>query len=642
MPPTLIRNPSTEPGLPADPVIGRVVDIERLFAIYGERPTEYVASEGLRSVQESLTNAVIGTGIDRIEALFNGDFGRVYRGFLKSRYSSEPPSGRSQARLAILEDGVAQSVSRAGAFDFRPLLARMLWTPAHRAAGLVAPERLPAWFLDDYLGYLLNAPEVFVVAGEAEQYQAYLLGLAHAVCERIRSAPNDNVTATVASNFAIRANLIPAYLSCGNVRELAEKRAAIMAFVFGRCGPGLGFTPPRRPKERDRIKVGYLNSHFGALTETHVALPTLQLDRSRFEICLFAVLSSPGPVEDRCRSFADSYTLLPRMLDEQVRAIRAARLDVLIVGTNITAVTNQVSLIALHRIAPIQLATYCSPMSTGMRNIDGYLSGTLAGSAALQDQFSEKLLLCGGPPGCLDYAVEGKGASARFEPRRMRQAEDGVVFVNAASCFKILPEMQDTWARILKAVPKSRLLLLPFNPNWSTSFPVRQFERTLTEACARHGMGKNSFLLANALPSRADVKALEKVGDVYLDTFPFSGSISVIDPLELGIPVVVWEGKTHRSRASSALLRELGLSELIVQDEASYIGLAVALATDAAYRGRVGRQILDAMANKPQFVNPAAYARRLGELIESLVPARGSPKPPGVRPAEAGAAAAAA
>lgn len=641
MPPALTRIPSAEPVSSADPFVGNPGDVERLFAIYGERPADYAANEGLRSVRERLTDFVVGTAIERVEALFAGDFGRIYRGFLKSRYSSERPSERSRARLAGLEQAVAESCRRSGALDVRPLLARMLWTPAHRAAATVAPERLPGWLLDEYMGYLLYGPEVFVLDGEAEQYQAHLLGLAHAVCERMRSAPNDKVTASIASNFAIKASLIPSYLSCGNVRELAERRAAIMAFVFGRCGPGLEFTPPRHSRAGERIRVGYLNAHFGALTETHVTLPTLQLDRSRFEICLFAVLGCPGPVEDRCRALADSYTLLPKVLHEQVRVIRAARLDVLVVGTNITAVTNQVSLIALHRLAPIQLATYCSPVSTGMRHIDGYLSGALAGPADLQEEFSEKLLLCGGPPGCLDYAVEGRGASARFEPRRTRRSEDGVVFVNAASCFKILPEMQDVWARILKAVPGSRLMLLPFNPSWANSFPVRQFERTLTEACGRHGIGKSSFLLANSLPSRADVKALEKVGDVYLDTFPFSGSISVIDPLELGIPVVVWEGKTHRSRAASALLRELGLSELIAQDEASYIRLAVGLATDSAYRSRIRQQILDAMAKRPLFVNPAAYAQWLGGLIESMVAANGCPKPPAVRPAPANTGAAA-
>jgi predicted O-linked N-acetylglucosamine transferase (SPINDLY family) len=88
-------------------------------------------------------------------------------------------------------------------------------------------------------------------------------------------------------------------------------------------------------------------------------------------------------------------------------------------------------------------------------------------------------------------------------------------------------------------------------------------------------------------------------------------------------------------------LRELGLSELIAQDEASYIRLAVGLATDSAYRSRIRQQILDAMAKRPLFVNPAAYAQWLGGLIESMVAANGCPKPPAVRPAPANTGAAA-
>jgi predicted O-linked N-acetylglucosamine transferase (SPINDLY family) len=194
-----------------------------------------------------------------------------------------------------------------------------------------------------------------------------------------------------------------------------------------------------------------------------------------------------------------------------------------------------------------------------------------------------------------------------------------VVFVNAAACYKILPEMQETWVKILKAVPNSRLLLLPFNPNWSSAFPVKQFERTLAEACARHGVDFGRLIFTGSLPSRADVKALERIADVYLDTSPFSGSISVIDPLELGLPVVVQEGATHRSRMASALLRELQLPELIVQDEDAYIALASKLGTDVAWRRQMSGKISEAMAKKPTFINPAAYARGLGARLEKLV-----------------------
>lgn len=615
-------------GVASEEIFGpeEVQNIQQMIAAYGNNPADPVR-EQLLELQQGLMNFMVTAETEKFESLFQGSFGQVFRALLKSGLSSEPPTEDACTQGAILDEALALSAPSATAFDFRPLLARMLRIPAHRGSVTIAPEKIPAWFLEDYLGYVLHAPQVFVTGGEAEQYRAHLLAWARAVFQRTRTAPDEKLTMSVAHFFAMRANYIPLYFSNRNTRELAEKRAAIMEFVLSKNGAAIDAKLPKRPASRSKIKVGYLSAHFGAQTETHVTLPTLQLDRSRFEICLFALASAGGAIEDRCRSFADSFTTLPQNIHQQVKTIREAALDVIIIGTNVTAVTNGVSLIALHRLAPLQLASYCSPVSTGMRHIDGYLTGTLNDFPGVQDHFSEKLHYCEGPPGCLDYAVEAEASAGGFSRAKLGIAPDEIVFVNAAACFKILPEMQETWAKILKAVPKSRLLLLPFNPNWSNAFPLKQFERTLAEACGRHGVSRDRFILAGSLPSRADVKSLESVADVYLDTFPFSGSISVIDPLELGIPVVGWEAETHRSRMAAALLRELDLPELVTENEAGYVALSVRLATDAGYRRQFNDRIRTAMARHPKFVNPPAYARGLGQLLESLVRGEKNPRP---------------
>ncbi len=590
--------------------------IEQLVRSYSETPADHAVRAQIDDLQQSLMNFLVTAGAGTLESLFGGSFGRVFRSLVKCGLSSELPTEKSEAQLAVLDEAL---ITPAGTFDLRPLLARMLCAPAHRGAALPPLDNIPSWLLDDYLGYLLHAPQVFVHEGEAERYHDFMLGCAREMLRRTRSQPGNALTLKIAAFFATKANYIPLYFSGRNTRELAEIRAAIMEFFLTKNGAAIDFTPAKRPKGRKKIKVGFVSAHFGAQTETHVTLPALQLDRTKFEICLFPVSANPGPIEDRCRSFADSFTQLSQNIHQQVKTLRDAALDIVIIGTNVTAVTNQVSLIALHRLAPVQLVNYCSPVTTGMRHIDGYLTGTFNDFPGIQDHFSERLRFCDGPPGCLDYTVENKTASTVFTRASLGLNEKDIVFVNAAACFKILPEMQETWAKILKAVPNSRLLLLPFNPNWSSAFPVKQFERTLTDACARHGVPRDRIVLAGSLPSRADVKALERVADVYLDTAPFSGSISVIDPLELGIPTAIWEGKTHRSRMAAALLRELKIPELIVQDEPSYIALSTKLAADPAYRRQISDRIRAAMAQKPTFINPQAYAQGLGILLESLV-----------------------
>lgn len=598
-----------------------VQSIEHLLSAYAGNPADAVNTGQLQSLQQGLMNHLVTAPIDQLETLFQGTFGRVFRAVIRSGLPSEPPTEESRAQLSVLDEALSGTPDWAKGFDYRPVLARMLRGPAHRGTIVVPPENLPTWLLDDYLNYIFAAPQVFVAAGEAEDYHAHLLAWAREIHRRVRTAAAAPVTKLLTTAFATKVNCIPLYSSAANTKEFSRLRASILEFVLTSNGAAIDAKLPKRPGGRRKIRVGFLNAHFGAQTETHVTLPALHLDRAKFEICLFALAANPGPVEDRCRSFADSLTVMPANLREQVKIIRDAALDVLIIGTNITAVTNAVALLASHRLAPLQLATYCSPVTTGMRHIDGYLSGTQMRADGVQEHFTEKLRFCDGPPGCLDYTVEGGGSSRSFTRERLGLAPDEVVFVNAASCFKIVPEMQETWARILQTVPKSRLLLLPFNPNWASQFPVKQFTRTMEDALRRHGVAADRLMLSEPLPSRADVKALERLADVYLDTFPFSGSLSVIDPLELGLPTAVWQGETPRSRAAAALLRELKLPELIADSEADYVRLAVRLGTDPDWRQAVRARIHAAMAARPIFLDAAEYGRRLGELLETLVPA---------------------
>lgn len=593
-----------------------VRNIEELVSAYAANPADPKTREPLSALQQGLLQFLPGADHARLERLFAGSFGRVFRLFAGSGFAAEAPGDALQGQIDAIDESLRAGASAADKFDVRALLARMVCAPAHRGMPVMPLQQIPEWLWQDTTEYLFRPPSVLTVVGEAEQYHRHLLLWARDIERRINSAPGDETTLHSATAFFAKANCIPVYLSEANTVELMKRRAAILGFVLRQKGARLDACISRPAKPRTRIRVGFVCLHFGPQTETHVTLPMLQLDRARFEIRLFAVMANPGAIEDHCRSFADVFTVLPKDLGQQVQLIRDAALDVAIIGTNVTAVTNRVVLLALHRLAPLQLATYCSPMTTGMPHVDGYLSGKLNDFDGARAHFSEKVLYGEGAPGCLDYTVEKAGTGRSFDRASLGLRDEEVVFINAASCFKILPELQETWARILAAVPNSRLLLLPFNPNWAAAFPVRQFERRLNEICARHGVEHDRVVMVDSLPSRQDVKALERVGDVYLDTFPFSGSIAVVDPLELGLPTVVRDTNTPRGRMAGSLLRELALPELIATDEQSYIDLAVRLGTDRAFRHSTRQRILEAMARRPRFVNPALYADGLSDLLE--------------------------
>ena len=78
--------------------------------------------------------------------------------------------------------------------------------------------------------------------------------------------------------------------------------------------------------------------------------------------------------------------------------------------------------------------------------------------------------------------------------------------------------------------------------------------------------------------------AIMEEADFAVDCFPFGGSNTVSDMLYLGIPVVCREGTRWFNRIGPAMLRSIGLDELIATTDSEYIKKAIRLANDEEYR----------------------------------------------------------
>jgi predicted O-linked N-acetylglucosamine transferase (SPINDLY family) len=68
--------------------------------------------------------------------------------------------------------------------------------------------------------------------------------------------------------------------------------------------------------------------------------------------------------------------------------------------------------------------------------------------------------------------------------------------------------------------------------------------------------------------------------DIALDPFPYNGTTTTCDVLWMGIPVVSLTGETSVSRSGYALLKSVGLEELVAHDVEEYTAIATALARD--------------------------------------------------------------
>ena len=497
------------------------------------------------------------------------------------------------------------------------LLAAMLLTPAWQWENAPLLMSVPEVLRADYVKWLFVAPQGFSEVGDAELYANFTLQRLEELLRWVNRCPGVEAETEVLAAYATTSSVIPLYFSEGSLRRHAELRGRLLTRAF--VQPNDQFDGIATPRDGRRLRVGMVNRHFGPQTETYCTLPNFEeLDPERFEVILFAHRTDYTVLEEYCRNHASDLFLLPEDIDGQLGMLRAAALDIVVFGTNVTAVFNEVTRIALHRVAPLQVVNVCSCITSGLPQADLYVSGTLTEMVNAAANFSERLALLPGPAHSFNYSADREDPQMPCSRSDFGIPEDSLVFVSGSNYFKIIPEMQHAWARLLALVPDSRLLLHPFNPNWSSEYPIARFRADFERVLVSHGVDSSRLAISTLrFTSRTDVKGLLSLGNVYLDTFPFGGVTSLVDPLELGLPVVVWEGETFRSRMGAALLRTLELPDLIATSPAHYEAIALKLAADPVHRQLSSTRIVQRMENAPLFLDALASSEAFGDVIET-------------------------
>merc|ERR1719281_1274654 len=110
------------------------------------------------------------------------------------------------------------------------------------------------------------------------------------------------------------------------------------------------------------------------------------------------------------------------------------------------------------------------------------------------------------------------------------------------------------WARVLREIPTSRLLLK------AKAFFSKDVQERFLSAFERHGIVRSRLVLRASVPSAYDHLKVYNQIDVALDTFPYNGTTTTCETLLMGVPVLNLRGQTHGSRVGNTLLSNLGLS----------------------------------------------------------------------------------
>lgn len=353
---------------------------------------------------------------------------------------------------------------------------------------------------------------------------------------------------------------------------------------------------PRDPERR--LRVGYLSPDFQRYPGPgyHFLLPLVEgHDRSAVEVTCYYNDTREDAATGRFRAAADRWRSIAGLPDADAeRLIRADGIDLLVdCGGHMSR--NRMPLF-LRRPAPLQLSLPLYPNTTGLSAMDYQLADRRIAPPGADALHSERLIRL---PGCvLCY----RPAESAFAPPDRPPVETAGVFTFASfnNVTKVNGPTVALWARILRAVPHSRLLL-----KWRGLGRDSGLERRLAGAFAAQGVGMERLVLRGLTPDPYEdyVRA-----DLALDPVFANGGTTICDALWMGVPVLSLAGEATISRWGATLLGAVGLDALVAETAEAYLALAVRLATDRGFLIGQRAGLRDRMARSP-LMDEAGYAR---------------------------------
>jgi len=565
-----------------------------------------------------------------------GDGHEVAATFLRA-VEIEPDNGRlhSNAALALLRTGrLHESLAAARqAIELEPELATAHANLGHVLNALRKYDEAIAAFVAS-LALLPDNPDVLTGIGVA---QAQLGRPSAALLARQRAAalrPTDGGAhsevagalqelgahddALASHRYAI--TLSPEKSSCSSnllmamqyAPHVTEQELVAEAAAWGLRASRVPLQQ-RRPVPLDPerpLRIGYVTADLYSHPVGWLgAGPIASHHRPEFSVSVYASQTIADAITRSVMANVDTWRQIVGNSDATVAQVIADDgIDILVDLSGHTG-GNRLGVFA-RRPAPLQLHWLGYFATIGLPSIEAILLDDEHLAADGEAQFTERVVrlrhgrFCYAPPA---YAPEPAPPPS--------EASGAVTFGSFNNANKLNDVTLDLWARVLAAVPGSRLLL-----KWRSMIdPV--LSSRLRDAMASRGLPPERLLLQGDEQHSAMLARYGEV-DIALDPMPFSGALTSFEALWMGVPVVTLPGRRAVSRQTHAILSRIATPDwsgraLSAGTEAEFVAIAAALARDIGKRRRL-RTDLRAMLRDAPMSDPVGFAAELERVYRDL------------------------
>jgi len=377
--------------------------------------------------------------------------------------------------------------------------------------------------------------------------------------------------------------------------------------AWGQMSPTVEPAPVHEPDPERRLRVGYVSPDFRQHSVNYFFEPLLNAhDPKAVEVFCYADVTHGDAVTARLKARADHWRdIRGRSVSDVHDLVRADRIDVLVDLAGHTK-GNRLP-VFVHRAAPVQVTALGYPATTGIEAMDYRLCDEITDPSPAADAFATETLIrlptgmhCYGPP-----------ADAPASSPLPALAAGHVTFGSFNKLAKVSTATVSLWAKAMKAVPGSRLILK------SKALAEAETRAHVTGLFKAQGITANRLDLMGWIAGDRDHLALYGKIDVALDTFPYNGTTTTCEALWMGVPVLSLAGKGHASRVGASLLSQVGLKDWIADTSEDFTARAVRLTKDVNALATLRENLRATMAASP-LCDAKAHARSVESAYRDM------------------------
>jgi predicted O-linked N-acetylglucosamine transferase (SPINDLY family) len=306
-----------------------------------------------------------------------------------------------------------------------------------------------------------------------------------------------------------------------------------------------------------------------------------QLSGKQFQLTVVCDTSNEQSIRNTIINHSVQFLVFPySRLDRAIDIMKEARFNILYYREIGTDTINY--FLPFFRLAPTQCISWGTAVTTGIPQVDYYLSSELLETEESDAHYTETLIRLKGLP-LFKYPQVPKTYRSRKDFGF--QENQHIYFCNQ-NLLKVHPDFDIIVAEILRRDFHGVIVFIGTKYPYVSTLLHQRFQVTMSDVIER-------IKFFPLLP-KSDYLSFIALADVCLDTLYYSGATCTNDAFVVGTPIVTLPGHFQRGRYTYAAYREMGILDCVADSIESYVDIAIKLGTDFAYRTEIKNKILNA------------------------------------------------